>query len=81
MHEGVYWLMPDSESFVGALRMYREQASVHLYAHMLQGACLSTKASVNKVMMPSHWMMAPNLRSMLPPRMHQKDTWVPRLIC
>ena len=58
---GVYWLVPDSEAAVGALRTYQEGGHCgdgihHLYAAVLEGKRLSPKSAINVVTTPSHWI-------------------------
>ena len=63
---GVYWLVPDSEAAVGALRTYQEgdhcgDGIHHLYAAVLRGKRLSLKSAMNVVTTPSHWIMDLNV--------------------
>ena len=56
---GVYWLVPDSEAAVGALRTYYEGGRSgdgihHLYATVLRGQCLSPESAINVLTTPSH---------------------------
>ena len=56
---GVYWLVPDSEAAVGALRSYHEGGHCgdgihHLYATVLGGLRLSPESAINVVTTPSH---------------------------
>ena len=58
---GVFWLLPDSEAAVGALRKYQEGGHCgdgihHLYATVLGGRRLSPTSAINVVTMPSHWI-------------------------
>ena len=58
---GVYWLVPDSEAAVGALRMYQEGGhcgdGIHqLCATALRGGRLSPASAINVVTTPSHWI-------------------------
>ena len=58
---GVYWLVPDSEAAVGALRMYHEGGHCgdgihHLYATVLGGQRLSPGSAINVLTTPSHWI-------------------------
>ena len=58
---GVYWLVPDSEAAVGALRTYQEGGNCgdgihHLYATVLGGQRLSPESAINVVTTPSHWI-------------------------
>ena len=64
---GVYWLVPDSEAAVGALRTYHEGAHCgngihHLYATVLGGQRLSPESAINVVTTPSHWITDLNVR-------------------
>ena len=64
---GVYWLVPDSEAAVGALRTYQEGGHCgdgihHLYTVVLGGKRLSPKPAINVVTTPSHWIMDLNVR-------------------
>ena len=56
---GVFWLVPDSEAAVGALRTYQEGGHCgdgihHLYATVLGGRRLSPASAINVVTTPSH---------------------------
>ena len=64
---GVYWLVPDSEAAVGALRTYQEGGHCgdgihHLYATVLGGRRLSPTSAINVVTTPSHWITDLNVR-------------------
>ena len=64
---GRYWLVPDSEAAVGALRTYQEGGHSgdgihHLYATVLGGQRLSPESAINVVTTPSHWIMDLNVR-------------------
>ena len=64
---GVYWLVPDSEAAVGALRTYHEGGHCgdgihHLYATILRGQRLSPESAINVVTTPSHWITDLNVR-------------------
>ena len=64
---GVFWLVPDSEAAVGALRTYREGGHCgdgihHLYATVLGGCRLSPASAINVVTRPSHWITDLNVR-------------------
>ena len=64
---GVYWLVPDSEAAVGALRTYQEGGHCgdgihHLYAIVLGGQRLSPRSAINSVTKPSHWITNVNVR-------------------
>ena len=64
---GVYWLVPDSEAAVGALRTYQEGGHCgvgihHLYATFLGGRRLSPASAINVVTTPSHWITNLNVR-------------------
>ena len=55
----VYWLVPDSEAAVGALRTYQAGGHCgdgihHLYAAVLGGERLSPESAINVVTTPSH---------------------------
>ena len=63
----VYWLVPDSEAAVGALRTYHEGGHCgdgihHLYATVLGGQRLSPDSAINVVTTPSHWITDLNVR-------------------
>ena len=63
----VYWLVPDSEAAVGALRTYQEGGHCgdgihHLYATVLGGQRLSPASAINVVTTPSHWTTDLNVR-------------------
>ena len=65
--QGVYWLVPDSEAAVGALRTYQEGGHCgdgihHLYATVLGGQRLSPRSAINVVTTPSHWITDLNVR-------------------
>ena len=65
--QGVYWLVPDSEAAVGALRTYQEGGHSgdgihHLYATVLGGQRLSPRSAINVVTTPSHWITDHNVR-------------------
>ena len=56
---GVYTVVPDSESAVGALRMYQQDGQCgdgiqHLYARTLGAERLAPEATINIVVTPSH---------------------------
>ena len=56
---GVFWLVPNSEAAVGALRTYQEGGRCgdgihHLSATVLGGQCLSPTLAINVVTTPSH---------------------------
>ena len=64
---GVFWLVPDSEAAVGALRTYQEGGHCgdgihHLYATVLEGRQLSPASAINVVTTPSHWITDLNVR-------------------
>ena len=64
---GVYWLVPDSEAAVGALRTYEEGGHCgggihHLHATVLGSPNLSSTSAINVVTMPSHWITDLNVR-------------------
>ena len=64
---GVYWLVPDSEAAVGALRTYQGGGHCgdgihHLYATVLGGQRLSSESAINVVTTPSHWITDLNVR-------------------
>ena len=64
---GLYWLVPDSEAAVGALRTYHEGGHCgdgihHLYATVLGGQRLSPGSAINVVTTPSHWITDLNVR-------------------
>ena len=64
---GVYWLVPDSEAVVGALRAYQEGGHCrdgihHLYATVLGGRCLALASAINAVTTPSQWITGLNVR-------------------
>ena len=64
---GIYWLVPDSEAAVGALRTYHEGGHCgdgihHLYATVLRGQRLSPRSAINVVATPSHWITDLNVR-------------------
>ena len=59
--EGVYWVILDSKSAVGALCTYQESRHCgdgihHLYEHTVAATCLAPKAAINIVVTPSHWI-------------------------
>ena len=61
--EGVYWVVPDPKSAVGALRTYQEGGHNgddihHQYAHPPGAESLAPKAAINIVVTPSHWVTA-----------------------
>ena len=63
----VFWLVPDSEAAVGALRTYHEGGHCgdgihHLYAIVLGGQCLCPISAINVVATPSHWITDLNVR-------------------
>ena len=65
--KAVYWLVPDSEAAVGALRRYQEGGHYgdgihHLYATVLGGQRLSLRSAINVVTTPSHWITDLNVR-------------------
>ena len=65
---GVYWLVPDSEVAIGALRTYQEgghggDGIHHLYAAIHEGKCLSPRWVINVVPTPSHWITGLNVRA------------------
>ena len=65
--QGVYWLVPDSEAAVGALRTYQEGGQCgdnvhHLYATVLGGQRLSPRSAINVVTTPSQWITDLNVR-------------------
>ena len=65
--QGVYWLVPDSEAAVGALRTYQEGGHCgdgihHLYATVLGGQRLSPRSAINVVTTPSHRITDLNVR-------------------
>ena len=58
LQEGVCWLVPDSESAIGALRTYQEGGHCrdgihHQYAHTLGARCLASEATINIVVTPA----------------------------
>ena len=62
---GIYWLVPDSEVAVGAIRTYQEGGHCgdgihHLYATVLGGQRLSPESAINVVTM--HWITDLNVR-------------------
>ena len=64
---GVYWLVPDSEAAVGALRTYQEGGHCgdgihHLYAAVLEGKRLYLRSAINVVTTPSHRITDLNVR-------------------
>ena len=64
---GVFWLVPDSEAAVGALRTYQKgghcgDGTHHLYATVLGGRRLSPASAINVVTTPSHWVTDLNVR-------------------
>ena len=64
---GVFWLVPDSEAAVGALRTYHDGGHCgdgihHLYATVLGGRRLSPGSAINVVTTPSHWITDLNVR-------------------
>ena len=64
---GMYWLVPDSEAAVGALRTYLEGGHCgdgihHLYATVLGGRRLSPASAINVVTTPLHWITDLNIR-------------------
>ena len=82
---GVYWLVPDSEAAVGALRTYQAGEHCgdgihHLYATVLGGQRLSPRSAINVVTTPSHWITDLNARvdaaTREPPEVDL--TWLPR---
>ena len=65
--QGVYWLVPDSEAAMGALRTYQGGGHCgdgihHLYATVLGGQRLSPRSAINVVTTPSHWITDLNVR-------------------
>ena len=85
---GVYWLVPDSEVAVGALRTYKEGGHCgdgihHLYATVLGGQRLPPKSAINVVTTPSHWITDLNVRvnaaTQEPPEVDL--TWLVRRPC
>ena len=64
---GVYWLVPDSEAAVGALRTNHEGGHCgdgihHLYATVLRGQRLSPESAINVLTTPLHWITDLNVR-------------------
>ena len=64
--EGVYWVVPDSDS-VSAVCTYHEGRHCgdgihHLYAHTHGTKRLAPRAAINAVVTPSHWIAAINVR-------------------
>ena len=64
---GVFWLVPDSEAVVGALRTYQEGGHCgdgihHLYATDLGGRRLSPASAITVVTTQSHWITNLNVR-------------------
>ena len=64
---GVYWMVPDSEAAVGALRTYQKGGHCgdgihHLYATVLGGRHLAPTSAINVVTTPSHWITDFNVR-------------------
>ena len=64
---GVYWLVPNSEAVVGALRTYQEGGHCgdgihHLYAMVLGGHRLAPTSAINVVTTPSHWITDLNVQ-------------------
>ena len=64
---GVFWLVPDSEAAVGALRTYQVGGHCgdgihHLYATVLGGRRLSPTSAINVVTTPSHRITDLNVR-------------------
>ena len=62
-----FWLVPDSEAAVGALRTYQVGGHYgdgihHLYATVLGGRRLSPASAINVVTTPSHWVTDLNVR-------------------
>ena len=63
----VFWLVPNSEAAVGALRTYHEGSDCgdgihHLYATVLGGRRLSPASAINMVTTLSHWITDLNVR-------------------
>ena len=76
---GVFWLVPDSEAAVGALRTLQEgghcgDGTRHLYATVPGGRRLSPASAINVVTPPSHWVTDLNVRVDAATRSRQRWT-------
>ena len=63
----VFWLVPNSEAGVGALRTYEEAGHCgdgihHLHGTVMGGRRLSPTSAINEVTAPSHWITDLNVR-------------------
>ena len=82
---GVFWLVLDSETAVGALRTYQEGGHCgdgihHLYATVLGGRRLSPASAINVVTTPSHWIKDLNVHVNHPPNSAKKSQQFGRTI-
>ena len=65
--QGVYWVVPDSDSVVGTLCTYHAGGHCsdgihHLYAQTISAERLAPRAAINIMVTPSHWITAINVR-------------------
>ena len=83
--QGIYWMVPDLESAISALRTYQEGGQCrdgiyHLYARTMGVEHLAPTATIIIVVTPSHWKTAINVQVDTASREEpQADlAWMPR---